>query len=56
MFSTGANNIYNSWNLQQNFQNQYFIQNNLAQFQGNIDSLIEYKFNKSNENIQSGNF
>ena len=56
MFSTGSNNIYNNWNLQPNFQNQNFVQNNLSNFQGNIDSLIEYKFNKSNQNIQSGNF
>ena len=50
MFSTGSNNIYNNWNLQPNFQNQNFVQNNLSNFQGNIDSLIEYKFNKSISN------
>ena len=56
MFSSGANNIYNSFNPQQNIQNVNFIQNNnISNFNGNIDSLIEYKFNKTNEKIQKGN-
>ena len=56
MFSSGANNIYNSFNQQQNIQNVNFIQNNnISNFNGNIDSLIEYKFNKTNEKIQKGN-
>ena len=57
MFSSGANNIYNSFNPPQNIQNVNFIQNNnISNFNGNIDSLIEYKFSKINSNIQSGNF
>ena len=55
MFSTGSNNIYNSFQ-QQSAQNINFFQNNIPNFQGNIDSLIEYKFSKINSNIQSGNF
>ena len=56
MFSTGSNNIYNSYSQQQSTQNVNIFPNNIPNFTGSIDSLIEYKFSKINSNIQSGNF
>ena len=56
MFSTGSNNIYNSYSQQPSAQNVNIFPNNIPNFTGSIDSLIEYKFSKINSNIQSGNF
>ena len=56
MFSTGSNNIYNSYSQQPSAQNVNIFPNNIPNFTGSIDSLIEYKYTKINSNIQSGNF